>query len=233
MTAVPLREFRELTLALLDEDDMTAVLGTVTEAAHEMVPGADLVSVTLRERDGHLYTPARTSPVAAALDQVQYDHDDGPSVEAARAPGCGYRMSGDLSAERSWPAFSAATYRYGYASVLSASLLPAPPRLGLGGALTIYGRRRYGLDGRSRDIALLLATHASLAVAATRIADQFHQAIEARDLIGQVKGILMERRGVSADEAFALLSRASQHLNIKLSELASRLAAQPGALDLL
>ncbi len=41
-----------------------------------------------------------------------------------------------------------------------------------------------------------------------------------RDLIGQAKGILMERHKLTGDQAFALLVRASQHTNTKLSEVA-------------
>lgn len=45
-------------------------------------------------------------------------------------------------------------------------------------------------------------------------------ATESRDVIGQAKGILMAREGVTADQAFAMLRSASQHLNMKLGELA-------------
>jgi len=49
------------------------------------------------------------------------------------------------------------------------------------------------------------------------------QALQSRDVIGQAKGILMERRGISADEAFDVLRRASQSLNIKLTTVAQTL----------
>ena len=42
-------------------------------------------------------------------------------------------------------------------------------------------------------------------------------------MIGQAKGILMERRGISADEAFETLRRASQSLNVKLTQVAQTL----------
>ena len=43
-----------------------------------------------------------------------------------------------------------------------------------------------------------------------------------RDVIGQAKGILMERHAVSADAAFGVLSRVSQAENRKLAEIARR-----------
>jgi hypothetical protein len=124
--------------------------------------------------------------------------------------------------------------------VLSTALVPdaVPPRLS--GALNVYSREpgRFG-DETTLDGALLLATHASLAVARTeavRIAElreeQLRQALETRDVIGQAKGILMNRRGLSADEAFDLLCRTSQDLNVKLAELARTLATRHAELEL-
>lgn len=49
-----------------------------------------------------------------------------------------------------------------------------------------------------------------------------HDALGSRDVIGQAKGILMERHGVTADAAFSVLSRVSQAENIKLAEVARR-----------
>jgi len=54
---------------------------------------------------------------------------------------------------------------------------------------------------------------------------QLEQALASRDLIGQAKGILMERYRIPADEAFERLRTASQHSNRKLAALAGDLAA--------
>jgi AmiR/NasT family two-component response regulator len=53
---------------------------------------------------------------------------------------------------------------------------------------------------------------------------QFRVALDSRDVIGQAKGILMERRGLPADQAFDVLRRASQDLNVKLRDVAATLA---------
>ena len=50
------------------------------------------------------------------------------------------------------------------------------------------------------------------------------KAIESRDVIGQAKGILMERQKVTATEAFEELRQASQQANIKLVDIARELA---------
>lgn len=58
---------------------------------------------------------------------------------------------------------------------------------------------------------------------------QLHSALDSRDLIGQAKGILMERYRLTPDDAFALLARASQETNVKLREVAAELT-RTGAL---
>ncbi len=85
---------------------------------------------------------------------------------------------------------------------------------------------------------MLLATHASLALASTRavtrgqlLADQLNRALDSRDAIGQAKGILMARRGINAEEAFDVLRRTSQDLNVRLRDLAVTLITRHDELD--
>jgi len=56
------------------------------------------------------------------------------------------------------------------------------------------------------------------------LAHAMNDALGNRDVIGQAKGILMERRGITADAAFAVLARVSQAENTKVAEIARRLA---------
>lgn len=54
---------------------------------------------------------------------------------------------------------------------------------------------------------------------------QLRRAIDTRDVIGQAKGMLMERYDVSAAAAFTLLVELSQTSNTRLEEIARRLVA--------
>lgn len=47
------------------------MLEQVVDATSKVVPGADLVSVTLRSPDGRFPTPVHTDPAAAELDEAQ------------------------------------------------------------------------------------------------------------------------------------------------------------------
>lgn len=53
--------------------------------------------------------------------------------------------------------------------------------------------------------------------------EQLRAALVSRSTIDQAKGILMSRFGLSPDQAFDVLSAWSQHTNIKVRVLASRL----------
>jgi AmiR/NasT family two-component response regulator len=52
---------------------------------------------------------------------------------------------------------------------------------------------------------------------------QLREAISSRDVIGQAKGILMEREHLTDDQAFDRLRTASQKRNRKLREIAEEL----------
>jgi anti-anti-sigma factor len=115
-------------------------------------------------------------------------------------------------------------------SVLSLELLRRS-RIGAFGILDIHRIRPGDLEPVDLDRAVVLAAHTSIALAAVlarnaaeREKAQLRRAIRSRDVIGQAKGLLMERRGVGEDEAFAILREASQSLNIKLAVIAESLA---------
>jgi|SRR5271166_296201 len=61
------------------------------------------------------------------------------------------------------------------------------------------------------------------AQAMARENEQLRRALESRDVIGQAKGIIMERLDVDAAAAFDVLTRLSQDLNIRLAHVAQKL----------
>jgi hypothetical protein len=225
----------ELTGILLDEPadgGLDEVLERVVHLGARVVRGADLVSVTLRrgERDGYS-TPAYSDELAVRLDEVQYAQDEGPCVRALEAGGLGVAQSDDLGADPSWRGFGPAAARLGVGSVFAVGLFPVGEVRPLRGALNFYRRATGGFDRTDREAAVLLAAHVSTALAYVTVTEaaelrdtQFQIALDSRDVIGQAKGILMERRGLSADKAFDVLRRASQDLNVKLRDVAATLA---------
>ena len=227
-TAGPLAEqFAELAQALFSANTVGSVLETVVGATRHIVPGCELASVTLRRPDGGFTTPTYTDAVAERIDQIQYAADEGPCLEATRTEGLGVAVCTDLASDTShWPTFSPRAAALGMRALLGVGMFPRgdPPRLG---ALNLYSTRAHGLDDADRNVALLLASHAAVALARTtdveaaRLeATQLTEALQSRDVIGQAKGILMERRGIDAGSAFDILRQASQDLNVKVTEIA-------------
>ncbi|WP_156753651.1 ANTAR domain-containing protein [Actinokineospora pegani] len=218
-----------LTAALLEARTVGEVLDRVCETTAVVIPGADVVSVTLRAPDGRFHTPTGTDEVAIALDLLQYEAGEGPCVNAARDGGPGHVHCADLALGEHWPVFGPAAAAAGFRAVLATALVVGGALSGYQGALNVYTRGV--VDSRQAcDIALILAAQASLALASVVTAEhtllretQLRAAIDSRDLIGQAKGILMQRRGITADEAFTVLREASQRMNVKLAEVAARL----------
>ena len=235
----------ELTRSLLDAETVAGVLRRILLAAQILVPDADMASITLRERDGELRTPFHSDQAAIDLDRLQYRLGEGPCLDAADPAGAAFAHSGDLAADPAWPEFGPAAASYGYASVLATALLLPTESDEAVGALNLYSRERGTLDGLACDTALLLATHASLALAAVRTAadgardraDAENQmvnlrtALDTRTVIGQATGILMARRGLDAEKAFELLARTSQNLNVRLGSLAAGIVSTPQTAD--
>ncbi|GAA4891601.1 ANTAR domain-containing response regulator [Actinomycetospora straminea] len=221
------------------------VLDHVAHAALTMIEGAEVVSVSLRLRDGTFSTPATTDDLGRRLDQAQYESGEGPSLTATAASGLGLAYHPDLAVpdhpvdgeaapadagEAAWPSWGPQALALGVRCVLSTGVFPDsdPPRQA---ALTCYSTSPHGLDHADRDTALLLASFAGMALSHTAArtaaeleAAHLREALSSRDVIGQAKGILMERHGYDADKAFRALSRASQHLNTKLRDIAETVA---------
>jgi hypothetical protein len=72
-------------------------------------------------------------------------------------------------------------------------------------------------------VGLLFVSHAAIAMAGSQKEHNLSLAISARDVIGQAKGILMERHKVTGDQAFRLLAQVSQRSNSRLAEVARHL----------
>ena len=88
------------------------------------------------------------------------------------------------------------------------------------GALNLYSGETNVFDEDSHLMGLVLAQHASVALAGANAESQFHRALDSRDVIGQAKGLLMQRNGVTGLHAFKMLVKASQDTSTKLVDVA-------------
>lgn len=212
------------------------VLQRIAETAVSTVSGCDMASITVWDGGGYR-TASTTDPDATSVDQAQYEANEGPCLDAMTTPVV-YAQS---FPDGRWPTLAARPTEFGVRSALSNRLTGATRSTGEGdgGSLNSYGTATDAFDDQAQEIGLILATHASVAARAMhergaleQIEHNLQIALSSRDVIGQAKGILMERLHLPPEEAFDALRRSSQRLNEKLRDVARRVA-ETGQFDCL
>jgi hypothetical protein len=220
--------FAEIAQHLYEADTFEEVLSRIAQATVSTVVGCQLASVTLRE-DGAFRTVASTHAAATEVDQAQYQTSEGPCLDAVDDD----IVYAPAFPDNRWPRLGSRPIESGVHSAVSYQLATAAPLTdaSLGGSLNSYANSPHAFDVQAREIGLVLAAHASVAARTVRertaleqLGCQLHEALSSRDVIGQAKGILMERLRITSEEAFDALRRASQRLNLKLREIAQKLA---------
>jgi GAF domain-containing protein len=219
-------DLAELAEVLTGEEDLDRVLQRGVDQVASAVPGADMVSVSVLRGDV-AETVAASNALVWAIDQDQYAAADGPCLEAART-GQVVR-TGVAEAERRWPQFTRSARAAGVASYLSYPLMIGAD---FAGALNLYSEQPHGFADFDVALLRLYVTAVSAAIANARLytrarelAWQLRQALDSRAVIDQAIGVLIAQTGISADQAFAELTRRSQNTNVKLREVATRLVA--------
>jgi hypothetical protein len=177
-------------------------------------------------RDGEVVSAAATHPDLAELADLQLDLGRGPLVAAADE---GFPVScPDTLAETRWPEYAAAALRRSVRC--SVHLVRELPRGVL--VLSLFGVRPGVLDVRSNPMADTLAafggamlTNATAYGQAQRTASQLKDAVVARSVVDQAKGVLMHALGCDADDALRRLRQESQRRHIKVTEVAAEVVA--------
>jgi GAF domain-containing protein len=184
-------------------------------AAHPTARDAGLILVI----HGRLTPQAVTGRGPQILDLWQQETGEGPCIEAAATQEV--TAISDTGTESRWPKFCAAAQECGVGAMLCVPLQAGNRDIG---ALSLYAPRPTTFTRGDVQLIELFAALAALALADAQRAEQLRAAIASRDLIGQAKGILMERFKIDSETAFRTLARLSQDLNLKVTAVATRLA---------
>jgi GAF domain-containing protein len=188
---------------------VSTAVRTLSSAQH-----AGLITVSR----GVLVPQATTSRPPQLLDQLQQKLNDGPCINAAVQQAL--TRIDDMHQESRWPDFAAEAESLGVHSKLCVPLQVHEQCLG---TLSLYSEHVTVFTGHDERVTTLFATLAAIALAEAQRTDQLHTALGNRDVIGQAKGILMERHRITAEAAFGYLSQASQTVNMKLTAVARHL----------
>ena len=189
--------------------------------------GCDAASISLVTAEG-ITTPVSSAPIALEIDRFQYEYGEGPCLDAITSEPMLY--SEDLTSDERWPAFGPMAVSLGMRSLLSCRLSSDVTL----GSLNLYARipGAYGTVDRTK--AIIFATHAGIALGAAgnladatgslkteiRRSENLEVALSTREVIGQAEGILIERERLTPEQAFDVLRKVSQHLNLRLRDLA-------------
>lgn len=123
----------------------------------------------------------------------------------------------DMEQDPRWPTWGPLAADLGLRSILATRLFTHGETHG---ALNLYSSDPRRFDEDDVAVAHVFGAHASVALAAARQEEHLRKAVDARHVIGQAQGILMERFDIDADRAFNVLRRYSQNRNVKLRAIA-------------
>lgn len=212
----------EVIVALFASGTVQQTLQQIVDLSERAVDGCEAAGI-LRIEDGTISTLAASSPLVVALDQMQIDSGEGPCVDAANQDTTIYVH--DLMDDQRWPTFGPLAIAAGIRTVLAHPLTTDQTS-----ALNLYAPLPAAFGPTDRAQASLFAILARVALGSAeeravdaRTAGNLTEALRTRALIGQAQGILIERERITAEQAFDVLRRASQHMNIKLHEVAATL----------
>jgi GAF domain-containing protein len=202
------------------EPDLDTTMQAVIAVTLSNVPGAQHAGITTLDKARRPVTPVASHQLVEAVDAVQYSLGEGPCLSALHEHLT--MLADDLADDERWPRFAPRAVDLGVRSMLSFQLFV---HAGTVGALNLYAPERGAFGKDSVAIGQLLAAHAAIAIVAARNSHELRLALSTRDVIGQAKGILMERHKLSADAAFGLMVKASQDSNRKLRDIAEMVSS--------
>ena len=210
--------FAQLALDLHDSGGIEETVEAVVEFALQALSCSHAGIALISGRPRRLEIPAVTDPLVAEIYKLQVDGGQGPLTESMRDHSV-VRVE-DTETDDRWPEWSAKVLELGVRSVLD---VPLHTGSAVVGVLGLYSTQPGGFGLDEEAIAEILARHASVAVASARNEVNLAAAVDARKLVGQAMGILMERFDLDDERAFEVLRRYSQDNNRKLRDVAQEL----------
>jgi hypothetical protein len=226
----PAKVFAALAEIIYQGSNPSEVYAAICVAATLVVSGCDHASLLVR-RDGRYITVGASDRIAQHADDLERSSGDGPCVDAIEdeTP----QIEPDLTTPSLWPK-------------LAARLIAETPVRGamgfrllvdraITGALNLFSDTPNAFDKESAGQAIVLASFASVAINAIgqgEDAATLRKGLLSNREIGKAVGMLMLLNSISEDEAFNVLRRYSQDLNIKLSDVARTVIANRGKMTL-
>ena len=213
------RVFTALADVVRQSQTSKEVYAAICVAATVVVPDCDHASLMIRRNDA-FSTVGVSDPVAHKIDSLERLLRSGPCIDAIEKQTA--QIESDLTVGNRWPTLAARVVAE--TPVRGAISVQLPIDRSKVGALNLFSDRPNAFDHESLQRAGLLAAFATVATNAARHGEDaasLRRGLASNRVIGTAVGMLMVVNDVSADEAFAILRRTSQHTNVKITEVAA------------
>ena len=215
----PQEQFAVLAQRLRDGRSIAEVQQIVVETAVALIDGCDRAAIGVL--DGTTFrSAAATDDVMRLIDDLQDDVGEGPCLEASTDNIV--QVDNDITRHSKWPRLAEVVVaRTPVRAMLAVPLVDAGHR---SGALNVFADKVDAFDDEAVGYAAVLAAFATVALAGAHHsarADQLEKGMHTNREIGAAVGILMATHDIGQEQAFELLSSASQRLNRKLRDIAT------------
>lgn len=226
--ADPATVFAALAEIIYRGSNANEMYAAICVAATLAIRGCDHASLLVRENDRYV-TVGASDRLAEHVDELERRAGDGPCIDAIEEETP--QIDPDLTTPSLWPKLAA---------VLVAET-PVRGAMGFrllvdkrkGAALNLFSDTPNMFDAESAGRAAVLAAFASVAINAVakgEDAASLRRGLLSNREIGKAVGMLMMLHEMSENDAFDLLRRHSQALNIKLADVARVVIQQRGQL---
>jgi hypothetical protein len=217
-----LTTFRAMAQVVYSGQSFDQVYEALCTSAVEFVDGCDHASIMIRS-NGRTRNAAASDEIARGIDELEKALGQGPCLDVLDDDEPDQHICADLTTGSPWPE-------------LAARILSDTDVRGMAGfrirqdghkvgALNIFSDTAGALTQDSLDQAIMLTAFASVTFAALDRGEEattLRRGLESNREIGKAIGLLMAMHAIDDDQAFQMLSKVSQEMNIKLAQVASQ-----------
>jgi hypothetical protein len=217
--------FRAMAEVVYSGQSYEGVYETLCHSAVELVDGCDHASIMVR-RNGRTYNGASSDEIARGIDDLEKALGQGPCLDVLDDSQPDQHLCPDLTTGSPWPE-------------LAERILSDTDVKGMGGfrirqegqrigALNVFSDTAGALTQDSLDQVVMLTAFASVSMAALDRGEEattLRRGLQSNREIGKAIGLMMAMHGINDDQAFQMLSKVSQEMNIKLAQVASQVIA--------
>jgi hypothetical protein len=213
----PYHVFQSLARLIYIGSTFDEVYQHLVDTAPRVGAGCDHASLMLARGDDY-ETAAASDDVARHIDKLERELGEGPCVDAIEDEAG--QIDPDISKQSAWPRLAERVLAdtpvrgmAGYRIILEGKKV---------GALNLFSDTPGALERRGDEGAVLAAftSVALMSVANRERADSLRRGLESNREVGKAIGLLMAAHHIGSDEAFEVLRKASNDMNMKLTEVA-------------